>query len=114
VDAPGEPIAAKKSLTSFAPAFLFQVASGGKVTTRHTEPAAGGSSACGRSSDSRRFYSRTGVRSLTQMRAAAYPGRAGSVRTSGLGPSAMTRDLSFSSITTTRLTDCGVALMNEP
>src|SRR4029434_7481379 len=52
-----------------------------------------------------------GVRSVTQMRVAANPGRAGSVRTSGDGPSAITFDFSPSSLTTILRTGAGALLI---
>ena len=70
----------------------------------HFEPPGGGSRVCGRCSVSRTPLMRAGVRSVTQMRVAVKPGRAGSLRTSGDGPSAMALDLSFSSMTTMRRT----------
>src|SRR5262249_52384520 len=73
--------------------------SGGKVTMRHTEPPGGGSIVCGRGSVSVRPSMRAGGRSVTQRRVAAYPGRAGSVRTSGDGPSWMAVDVPFPSST---------------
>ena len=86
-------MARKYASTSRAPTLPRNTASGGKVTIRHTEPRGGGSSVCGRCSVSRMPFMRAGVASVTQMRVEAKPGRAGSVRTSGDGPSAMASDL---------------------
>ena len=44
-----------------------KLASGGKVTTRHTEPPGGGSSVCGSPSGSRTEFSPIGVRSVSYL-----------------------------------------------
>ena len=91
------------------------VSSGGKVTTRHTEPPGGGSIVCGRNIVS--WYSPItgGEESATQMRAEENPGRAGSARTSGDGPSITATDFpSLSSMVTTRRTDFISSLIFNP
>jgi len=70
VDAPGEPIAAKKFCTSRTPTLSRHARSGGKVTMRHTEPPAGGSIVCGMCAVSVTPSMRAGVRSVTHTRAA--------------------------------------------
>ena len=91
------------------------VSSGGKVTTRHTEPPGGGSIVCGRNTVSRYSPITGGEESVTQMRAEENPGRAGSVRTSGDGPSIIETDFpSLSSMVTTRRTDFISSLIFNP
>src|SRR5262245_617736 len=103
-------MARKNAATSSAPTRY--VSSGGKVTMRHSDPRAGGSMACGKNCASRTRAICTGVASVTQMRVEAKPGRAGSVRTSGAGPSATARDLPLASSTVMmRRTGFGVSVI---
>src|SRR5882724_10567775 len=79
---------------------------------RQTEPCGGGSIVCGSRSVSPNCLIVTGVASVTQMRVEAKPGRAGSVHTSGDGPSATATDLPLaSSMVTMRRTGLGVSVI---
>src|SRR3954471_20648426 len=96
-------MARKNAATSLAPTLPRNAASGGTVTMRQTDPCCGGSRVCGRVSGSRTGATLAGVVSVTQIRIEAKPGRAGSVRTSGVGPSWIAADLPLSSSTVTIL-----------
>src|SRR6185503_9764593 len=79
---------------------------------RHTEPPGGGSRESGVSSVSRTPAMRAGVESVTQMRVDEKPGRAGSVRTSGDGPSAIAVEApSALSTVTMRRTGFGLSIL---
>ena len=70
--------------------------SGGKVTTRHTEPPGGGSSVCGSVSGlADALDAAPACGRSPRCASSAKPGRAGSVRTSGDGPSVIATDLPF-------------------
>src|SRR3954453_6872035 len=85
------------------------------VTIRQTDPRGGGSMLCGSASGSRTCATLAGVVSVTQIRIEAKPGRAGSVRTSGVGPSWIATDLPLaSSIVTIRRTEFGASVLKLP
>src|SRR5215831_12739713 len=88
----------------------------GKVTIRHTEPRRGGSIRCGCTNTASRYSPmRAGDASVAQMRTDENPGRAGSPRTSGEGPSAMASDFpSSSSMVTMRRTGLSPLSMTVP
>src|SRR3954469_16427472 len=105
-------MARKNAATSSAPTLSRNVASGGMVTIRQTDPRGGGSMLCGSASGSRTCATLAGVVSVTQIRIEAKPGRAGSVRTSGVGPSWIATDLPLSSsIVTILRTEFGASLL---
>src|SRR6478672_9339738 len=105
-------MARKNAATSSAPTLSRNVASGGMVTIRQTDPRGGGSMLCGSAKGSRARVILTGVASVTQIRVEAKPGRAGSVRTSDAGPSWIARDFPlWSSTVTIRRTGFGASLL---
>src|SRR3954469_394976 len=105
-------MARKNAATSLAPTLPRNAVSGGTVTMRQTDPCRGGSRVCGKVSGSRTCAMLAGVVSVTQIRIEAKPGRAGSVRTSGVGPSWIATDLPLSSsIVTILRTEFGASLL---
>src|SRR5260370_6464652 len=105
-------MARKNAATSRAPTLARNTASGGMVTIRQTDPRGGGSMVCGSASGSRVCVMLAGVVSVTQIRIAAKPGRAGSVRTSGVSPSWIATDFPpASSIVTILRTEFGASLL---